>query len=89
MNAECRNNLKKAIELLEQANSIIQDVLADETDTYDNMSENAQESERGEAISECIDNLEDCTDDLEDLISTLEDIADDGSSSTTIKIVIK
>ena len=73
--------LKKVEELddlrLEIAD-LISDILSDEHDAYDNLPESLQESERGQAMEDAIDNLESAQEeidelDLQDLIDYLEE----------------
>ena len=46
----------------------------DEEDKFDNMPEGLQESERGEAMQEAIEQLETACDNLDEVISALEEI---------------
>ena len=58
MNNARRKLLKQAIELLDKADELILEVLDDERDSYDNLPEMLQSSERGEDISSNIDKLQ-------------------------------
>ena len=58
MNNARRKLLKQAIELLDKADELILEVLDDERDSYDNLPEMLQSSERGEEISSNIDKLQ-------------------------------
>ncbi len=58
MNNARRKLLKQAIELLDKADELILEVLDDERDSYDNLPEMLQSSERGEKISSNIDKLQ-------------------------------
>lgn len=75
MNKENRKQLNEALNLIEQANGIIESVKDDEQDKFDNMPENLQGSERGERLESIIseleyavDNLNDCRDNIEEAI---------------------
>lgn len=74
MNNPRRKQLEKAIELLNEAMSIIEEVTCEEQDAFDNMPEGLQCSERGEQMEENVANLEDSSSNIEDVISTIEDI---------------
>lgn len=82
MNKERRKVLSNAIELLETAKSYVEDAYAlvetckdDEEECYDNLPEGIQESERGEALQENVD-------DLDNIYMELESIADTISEQT-------
>lgn len=71
MNKARRTIIKRAIGDVEQ---ILQDVLDEERDSFENMPESLQESPNGQASIEAQENLEAAIDALEDAISYLEDI---------------
>lgn len=71
MNKARRTIIKRAIGDVEQ---ILQDVLDEECDSFENMPESLQESPNGQASVEAQENLEAAIDALEDAISYLEDI---------------
>ena len=58
MNNARRKLQKQAIELLDKADELILEVLDDERDSYVNLPEMLQASERGEKISSNIDKLQ-------------------------------
>ncbi len=62
MNQERRNKIQKTIDLLD-------DVITDEQDAYDNMPENLQETTKGDAIQTALDELQDAKDILEEIVS--------------------
>jgi len=79
MNKERRKNLGEAISLLcsaqesiERAKEIVEDVRDEEQESYDNLPESLQESERGEAMQENIDNLESVSGELDDIFDNVE-----------------
>lgn len=76
MNIKRRKQLAKAIELIEQAQSIIDFVLEEEQEAYNNMPEQLQECERGERMYEAIDSLENLDTDFEDLKDNIQEIID-------------
>lgn len=74
MNNKRRKQIGLAIEKIEEASNILQEVLDDEEEAFDNMPENLQGSIRGEESQEAIDLLGSSIDNLEDLINDLEGI---------------
>ena len=71
MNKERRKTIKQAITKIED---LVQDILSDEQEAYDNMPESLQESENGLISAEAQENLEAAIDALEEAVSYLEDI---------------
>lgn len=72
MNKQRRKRITEAIELLEQAQQIIEEVKDEEQEAYDNLPEGLQCGERGEAMKEAVNNLEESYDSVGDIIDTLE-----------------
>ena len=58
MNNSRRKELEKAVNLLEEAQSIIEDCRDEEQDYLDNMPENLQYSEKHDMAEEVVNNLE-------------------------------
>lgn len=71
MNKERRRRIVDAIKKIE---SLVQDILDDEQEAYDNMPENLQYSDNGLASEEAQENLEAAIESLEEAISLLEEI---------------
>ena len=71
MNKARRKQIQQAIARLEE---LVQNILNDEQDAYDNMPENLQGSERGMESEEAQENLEAAIEALEEAISCLEEI---------------
>ena len=72
MNRQRRTEIRKAINLILEAKDILENVLADEQEAFDNLPEGFQCSERGETMEENISLLEDFieyldTDELEEI----------------------
>lgn len=72
MNANRRKQIAEAAKLIEQAHDLIlaaseqlEDVRTDEEDAFDNLPDSLQETDRGEAMQEAIDNLQEAIDELE------------------------
>lgn len=72
MNAARRKELRKAIDLIEQAKEIISAVAEEEREAYDNLPEGLQESEMGEKMNEIADDLEYV--DLDEVVDTIQEI---------------
>ena len=73
MNKKRRNDLKQSIELLSSAIKIIDNVLDEETGSYENMPEGLQSSERGEQMEDNISALDNSSEMLEEAKSLIED----------------
>ena len=72
MNAQRRKKLQKAVELLNEAMSIIEYAKDEEQECFDNLPEGIQYSERGTTMEDNIYNLEEIIDNISDTIDTLE-----------------
>lgn len=75
MNKERRNRINKVIEQLEVLKDEIADIGMEEEEAYDNLPEGIQESDRGEAMQEAVDNLEMAGDTFDDIIEYLNEAA--------------
>lgn len=74
MNNTRRCMLKKSIEDLWDAIETIKAVAEEEQESFDNLPEGIQWSERGELMEENIYNMEEIIEGLEEYIGTLEDM---------------
>lgn len=74
MNKQNRKDLQGYVDSLEKIKSNIETMMEEEQSKFDNMPEGLQESERGEAIQEAIDNLESASGSLEEAIDYLNEI---------------
>ena len=74
MNAKQRKELQGYADSLDEIKCAIEEMQEDETEKLDNMPESLQESERGEAMQEAIDNLESASSCLEEAIDYLNEI---------------
>ena len=74
MNKIRRKTLEQISAKLDEARCMLEEVMTDEQDAFDNMHENLQCSERGEQMEEYIYNMEEGVSNLEELVSTLEEI---------------
>lgn len=73
MNKQNKKEIINYICQLEEIKSCIETMLKDETEKLDNMPEGLQESERGEALQNAIDNLESALDAIGDAIDYLNE----------------
>ena len=74
MNNTRRKQLQKAIELISDAYSIIEEVRQDEQESFDNLPDGIQESERGQLMEENAYRLDEIYSYLQDQEIELEDI---------------
>lgn len=74
MNSQNRKDLQKAVDLINEANSIIETIRDEEQEKFDNLSEGLQASERGQAFEENADNLDSVFSDLENAIDSINDL---------------
>lgn len=74
MNAARRKELKRALEMLDAAKTILEQVAEEEQEAYENLPEGIQDSERGEQIYDNADTLSGYMDDLDDMMSAIEEM---------------
>ena len=71
MNAPRRKSIQEVIDQLEELKSTIETIMDEEQEAYDNLPENLQGSERGEAMSEAADNLDSAFSSMEEVLDYL------------------
>lgn len=74
MNKVRRANIKETVDLIERVKSVLESILDEEQDYYDNIPENLQSSQRAEDSEDAISNLEDAISNLEEAIGNLEEV---------------
>lgn len=74
MNKERRKKVSDAIAAIGKIETLIQNILDDEQEAYDNMPEGLQMSENGMISEEAQENLDLAIESLEEAISYLEEI---------------
>ena len=74
MNAQRRKSLEKVEALIAEARSLLEEVVTEEKDAYDNMPESLQNSERGETMYDNLSQLEDMVANLEEAEDTLVNV---------------
>lgn len=68
MNANRRKEIQRAVDMLEEAKSILEYCRDEEQDALDNMPESLQESERGQKMEEYIDQLDNSISSVEESV---------------------
>ena len=76
MNKARRKWLEDVIAKLEEQKEELESIQCEEQESYDNMPESLQYSERGEAIEENANDLDSYAFDLQDVIDNLQEILD-------------
>ena len=76
MNKQRRKEIEKIANELQELMERLQDLAEQEQEAYDNLPENLQESERGEAIRDCAYYLDDAATDADVVIYKLQEIID-------------
>lgn len=74
MNNERRKKIAKIIEKLRDVSSELENVRDDEQDSYDNLTEGLQATDRGQYMETCCELLSEALDVIDDAVSTLESI---------------
>lgn len=74
MNNQRRKILNKIAEGIENLQYELEEVINEERDSFDNMPENLQDSDRGRISEEAIDIMEEAASALEDVINNLSGI---------------
>lgn len=74
MNKNRRRLVREAIDHLQRANELLAQVGEEEEESFDNLPESIQESERGEEMQSNIDTLDEANSTLDELMETLEDL---------------
>lgn len=73
MNEARRKEIAEAISKVEEAKSIIETAASEEREQFDEMTEKAQESDKGQLVEAAATNLEEALDACDDLIEKLND----------------
>lgn len=74
MNNVRRKKLNTAKALLDQARDIINDVMMDEENAFDNLSEGLQQTMRGEQMEENVSEMEEAIDKIDEAVECLDNI---------------
>lgn len=73
MNKARRKAIAEVRDILESAASNLEVIRDEEQESFDNLPEGIQESERGEKMSECIEYLEEAIENLGEAIDNLDE----------------
>lgn len=73
MNKPRRKKLQEALNLLEQARTIIEECADEEQEAFDNLPESIQYGEQGEKMEEMISNMIDAYETIDEIGMNLED----------------
>ncbi len=76
MNKNDRKQLQKAVDLINEARTIVEDVKYSEEEKYENLSEGLKCSEKGEKFTENVDELDSVVSSMEDVCSDIENVID-------------
>lgn len=75
MNNQRRAMIQKAQDCIDRAKGLLEEVVGEEAEAFDNLPDSIQESERGERMEEVIDLIKEIVDDLDDIeCCRLEDV---------------
>lgn len=74
MNKQRRQRLNEGIKKLDEVLDIFKDVLNDEENAFDSLSEGLQQTARGDRMQDNIDILNSSIDSIEEILSDLEDV---------------
>ena len=74
MNDDRRKRIDEAMEHISAARELLDTVIAEEQEAFDNLPQGLQGSERGQKLEETADSLYSIPSDLEDMESLLEEI---------------
>jgi hypothetical protein len=73
MNKNDRKELEKALDLLGEAQEIIDDIKDGEQEKFDNLSEGLQQSEKGQKFEETISFLEDAWNSIDEAVGSVNE----------------
>ena len=74
MNKKRRERISKAVNSLEEILTLVEEILDEEQDAYDNMPENLQSSMRAEESEEAIDTLGEAMENINSVVDALSEI---------------
>lgn len=73
MNDKRRKSLDEAINFLDNAKSLIEQIKEEEEETLENLPDNMKEGDKGSAMQEAIDNLDTALGSIEDASSAVDE----------------
>lgn len=75
MNNTRRRELMRINNALEELKDRVDDVMCEEQDSFNNLTDNLQQTERGQAMEEAINNLDDALNAIEEAIDCISEAA--------------
>jgi molecular chaperone GrpE (heat shock protein) len=72
MNKSRRGQIAKIKEILEELRGKVEDLQSEEQDAFDNMSENLQQGDRGQAAEAAVDALQSAYDSIDEALDYLQ-----------------
>ena len=72
MNKYRRIKIRNALNLIQEATALIEQAAQDEQESFDNMPDNMQSGDRGQAAEQAASELQDLQSTLEDVVTTIE-----------------
>lgn len=72
MNKQRRIEIRQALNMIQEATALIEQAAQDEQESFDNMPENMQSGDRGQAAEQAASELQDLQGTLEDVVTTIE-----------------
>lgn len=76
MNKQNRKELDRAIVLIEQAQSIIQNIRDEEDEKFNNLTEALQQTERGQKMEQNVDTLDSALSSCEEVIEYIQEASE-------------
>jgi len=73
MNADRRKRLEKAVGWIEDAKQAVEEVAGEEREAFENLPENMQSGEKGQAMSDAADKLDDVASELDRAVDDIRD----------------
>lgn len=73
MNKERRKTLVEAYNLIDRGRDLIEQMAGEEREAFENLSENLQNGERGQRMSEVADTLDEAASELQDILDKVDE----------------
>lgn len=74
MNKQDRKEIERAIAMMEEAKSIFENISAEESNKFDNLSEGLQASENGQKFESNVEALDEAVSNIEDVINNVQEL---------------
>lgn len=73
MNAARRKSLAEVTDLLQQAKDLLETVMSDERDAFDNMPDSLRESDRGQEMEAGLDAMDEAVNEIDSAMDQISD----------------